>query len=72
MFFTIANSKNLLLNKKNELSPNWKNEIQTNIYTIIDVIAFANENNMENLIAIDNTANLNLCGNYVTAKIVST
>ena len=65
--FAIANSKNLLLNK-NGVSPNWKNEIQTNgfSYTIDDVIAFANENNMENLIAIDNTASSIFVENYVT------
>ena len=65
--FAIANSKNLLLNK-NGVSPNWKNEIQTNgfSYTIDDVIAFANENNMENLIAIDNTASAAFVENYVT------
>ncbi|NDP25970.1 MAG: bifunctional aspartate kinase/homoserine dehydrogenase I [Flavobacterium sp.] len=65
--FAIANSKNLLLNK-NGVSPNWKNEIQTNgfSYTIDDVIAFANENNLENLIAIDNTASAEFVENYVT------
>jgi aspartokinase/homoserine dehydrogenase 1 len=33
----------------------WKNEIQTNgfSYTIDDVIAYANEHHLENLIAID-------------------
>jgi aspartokinase/homoserine dehydrogenase 1 len=65
--FAIANSKNLLLNK-NGVSPNWKNEIQTNgfSYTINDVIAFANDNNMENLIAIDNTASGKFVENYIT------
>ena len=65
--FAIANSKNLLLNK-NGVSPNWKNEIQTNgfSYTIDDVITFANENNLENLIAIDNTASSSFVENYVT------
>jgi aspartokinase/homoserine dehydrogenase 1 len=35
-----------------------KNEIQTNgaSYTIDDVIAYANEHHLENLIAVDNTA----------------
>jgi homoserine O-acetyltransferase len=65
--FAIANSKNLLLNK-NGVSPNWKNEIQTNgfAYTIDDIIAFANENNMENLIAIDNTASAAFVKDYIT------
>ena len=55
--FAIANSKSVLLNKDG-VSPNWRNEIQTNgtSYTIDDVIAFANEHHLENLIAIDNSA----------------
>ena len=64
--FAIANSKNLLLNK-NGVSPNWRNEIQTNgsSYTINDVIAFANEHHLENLIAIDNTASASFVENYI-------
>jgi len=64
--FAIANSKNVLLNK-NGVSPNWKNEIQTNgfSYTIDDIIAYANENNLENLIAVDNTASASFVENYV-------
>ena len=64
--FAIANSKNLLLNK-NGVSPNWKNEIQTNgfSYAIEDVIAYANENHLENLIAIDNTASAAFVENYI-------
>jgi bifunctional aspartokinase / homoserine dehydrogenase 1 len=63
--FAIANSKNVLLNK-NGVTPNWKNEIQTNgfSYTIKDVISFANENHLENLIAIDNTASASFVENY--------
>ena len=64
--FAIANSKNVLLNK-NGVTPNWKNEIQNNgfSYTIEDVVAFANENHLENLIAIDNTASAAFVENYV-------
>lgn len=64
--FAIANSKNVLLNK-NGVSQNWKNEIQNNgfSYTIDDVIAYANENNLENLIAVDNTASSTFVENYV-------
>ena len=64
--FAIANSKNLLLNK-NGVSPNWKNEIQNNgsSYTINDVIAYANEHHLENLIAIDNTASVTFVENYI-------
>ena len=64
--FAIANSKNVLLNK-NGVSQNWKNEIQNNgfSYTIDDVIAYAIENNLENLIAVDNTASATFVENYV-------
>ncbi len=64
--FAIANSKNVLLNK-NGVSPNWKNEIQNNgsSYTINDVIAYANEHHLENLIAIDNTASVTFVENYI-------
>ncbi len=64
--FAIANSKNVLLNK-NGVTPNWKNEIQTNgfSYTIDDVIAYANEHHLENLIAIDNTASADFVANYL-------
>lgn len=64
--FAIANSKNLLLNK-NGVSQNWKNEIQNNgfSYTIDDVIDYATANNLENLIAIDNTASATFVENYV-------
>ncbi len=65
--FAIANSKNVLLNK-NGVTPNWKNEIQTNgfSYTIDDVIAYANEHHLENLIAIDNTASADFVKNYIS------
>ena len=44
-----------------------KNEIQTNgfAYTINDVIAFANENHLENLIAVDNSASAVFVENYI-------
>ncbi|MGZ9674898.1 bifunctional aspartate kinase/homoserine dehydrogenase I [Flavobacterium sp. GNP001] len=65
--FAIANSKNVLLNK-NGVTPNWKNEIQTNgfSYKIDDVIAYANEHHLENLIAIDNTASADFVSNYIS------
>ncbi|RKS94451.1 aspartate kinase [Flavobacterium limicola] len=64
--FAIANSSNVLLNK-NGVTPNWKNEIQNNgfSYTIDDVIAYANEHHLENLIAIDNTASATFVENYI-------
>ena len=65
--FAIANSRNVLLNK-NGVSANWKNEIQTNgaSYTIDDVIAYANEHHLENLIAVDNTASATFVENYIS------
>ncbi len=64
--FAIANSNSVLLNK-NGVTPNWKNEIQNNgvLYTIKDIIAYANENHLENLIAIDNTASAAFVENYI-------
>jgi len=63
--FAIANSSTLLLNKKG-VDANW---IQTKnkkgvSYTISDVISYAKDNNLENLIAIDNTANKKIVGDY--------
>jgi len=64
--FAIANSKKLLLNKYG-VNGNWKNEIETKgeAYTIKDIIAYANEHHLENLIAIDNTASATFVENYI-------
>lgn len=64
--FAIANSKKLLLNK-NGVTSSWKNDIETKgeAYTIKDIIAYANEYHLENLIAIDNTASASFVENYV-------
>jgi len=64
--FAIANSKSVLLNKDG-VTPNWTNEIQTNgfSYTIDDIIAYANEHHLENLIAVDNTASAAFVENYI-------
>ncbi|KQB38404.1 bifunctional aspartate kinase/homoserine dehydrogenase I [Flavobacterium aquidurense] len=65
--FAIANSKKLLLNK-NGVTSGWKNDIQKEglDYTINDVIAYANQYHLENLIAIDNTASATFVENYIT------
>ncbi|OXA92923.1 bifunctional aspartate kinase/homoserine dehydrogenase I [Flavobacterium hercynium] len=65
--FAIANSKKLLLNK-NGVTSDWKNELQKEgvEYTIKDVIAYANQHHLENLIAIDNTASTAFVENYVS------
>lgn len=56
--FAIANSTSVLLNKEGVKS-NWFETKNKNgiAYNIQDVIDFAGKNNLENLIAIDNTAN---------------
>lgn len=65
--FAVANSKKVLLNK-NGVSANWKNDIHENgtSYTINDIISYADENHLENLIAIDNTASADFVENYIT------
>ncbi|TDP03723.1 bifunctional aspartate kinase/homoserine dehydrogenase I [Flavobacterium sp. 245] len=64
--FAIANSKKLLLNR-NGVTSSWKNDIQTKgeEYSINDIIAYANEHHLENLIAIDNTASTTFVENYI-------
>ncbi|MBP4142842.1 bifunctional aspartate kinase/homoserine dehydrogenase I [Flavobacterium sp. P4023] len=64
--FAIANSKKILLDK-NGVSLQWKNQIQDQgiPYTMEDVIAYANEHHLENLIAIDNTASAAFVENYI-------
>ena len=65
--FAIANSKKLLLNK-NGVTSNWKNDIAKDglDYTINDVITYANQHHLENLIAIDNTASATFVENYIS------
>ncbi|MDX6181377.1 bifunctional aspartate kinase/homoserine dehydrogenase I [Flavobacterium sp. Fl-77] len=64
--FAIANSKKLLLNK-NGVTSDWKNDIQKEgaAYTINDIIEYANQHHLENLIAIDNTASAPFVENYI-------
>ena len=64
--FAIANSKKLLLNK-NGVTSYWKNDVQKEglEYTIQDVIAYAKQHHLENLIAIDNTASASFVENYI-------
>ncbi len=64
--FAIANSKKLLLNK-NGVTSSWKNDIERDglAYTIQDIIAYANQHHLENLIAIDNTASASFVENYI-------
>ncbi|MBQ4803070.1 bifunctional aspartate kinase/homoserine dehydrogenase I [Aquimarina sp. MMG015] len=62
--FAVANSKKVLFNK-NGVDTNWKTDLkQGNSYGIEDVIKFADEHHLENLIAIDNTASKEFTDNY--------
>lgn len=65
--FAIANSRKILLNA-NGVDQNWKNDITKKgvSYTINDVIKFADDNHLENLIAIDNTASQKFTENYIS------
>jgi aspartokinase/homoserine dehydrogenase 1 len=48
-------------------APNWKNEIKRmDFIKHHDVIAYANEHHLENLIAIDNTASADFVTNYIS------
>jgi aspartate kinase len=64
--FAIANSKKVLLNK-NGINSNWKKELETDgvVYTLNDIIDYATEHHLENLIAIDNTASSTFVENYI-------
>lgn len=64
--FAIANSKNVLLNEEG-ISCDWENliENQSTAYSIDQVIDFAQQNHLENLIAIDNTASEEFIQNYI-------
>ena len=64
--FAVANSSKVLLNK-NGVTESWENDLgdsstANNVQTIID---YAEKNHLENLIAIDNTANSAFVKNYI-------
>ncbi|WKD85871.1 Bifunctional aspartokinase/homoserine dehydrogenase 1 [Polaribacter huanghezhanensis] len=65
--FAIANSTKVILNEKG-VSKNWKNELLekgTENSSIEAVIQFAKQHHLENLIAVDNTANADFVANYI-------
>ncbi len=64
--FAVANSKKVLLDKSG-VAQNWKNAIDEKgiAYTVEDVIRFADDHHLENLIAIDNTASQEFTENYI-------
>lgn len=64
--FAIGNSKKVLL-LENGLTANWRETVKEKsvAYTIKDVVDFANQNHLENLVAIDNTASGEFVKNYI-------
>lgn len=65
--FAVANSKNLLLNK-NGIEALWQTElVQSQLKSSIEnIIQFAHEHQLENVIAVDNTANPKVVDYYPT------
>jgi len=63
--FAIANSKKALLNKRGVKS-NWEKELEAKgkDYTLEDIIAYANDQHLENLIAVDNTSSIEFVQQY--------
>ncbi len=63
--FAIANSKKVVLNSEG-IQKDWEKDlkIQDRSYALNDVIKFAEENHLENLIAIDNTASPHFVNHY--------
>lgn len=64
--FAVANSSKLLINKSG-ITENWKNEIEQEgqKYSVKDIIQYAKNNHLENLIAVDNTASKDFVENYI-------
>ncbi|GGG53758.1 hypothetical protein GCM10011414_24290 [Croceivirga lutea] len=63
--FAVANSRKVLL-AKNGISADWRNQIEASgkPYQLNDIISFAEQHHLENLIAIDNTANAEFVKQY--------
>lgn len=63
--FAVSNSRKVLLNT-NGIAKSWKKDLDTGgkPYQIEDIVAFAKENHLENLIAVDNTASEAFVSNY--------
>ncbi|MFY9243232.1 MAG: bifunctional aspartate kinase/homoserine dehydrogenase I [Polaribacter sp.] len=65
--FAVANSKKVLLNK-NGVTQKWKEDLLEkgdSTISVEDIIAFAKEYHLENLIAVDNTASVDFVSNYI-------
>lgn len=65
--FAIGNSTRAILNADG-ISDNWKKDLKDNSrpYTVQDIITYADEHHLENLIAIDNTASEELVRSYIS------
>ena len=65
--FAVANSRKVLFDK-NGVQSNWKEDLANKgiAYQVDDILAFAQEHHLENLIAIDNTASQDFVANYIT------
>nr|WP_299346668.1 bifunctional aspartate kinase/homoserine dehydrogenase I [Allomuricauda sp.] len=63
--FAVANSKKLILNADG-INNNWRKQLveEGASYTAEDIVAFAQEHHLENLIAVDNTASTEFVSNY--------
>ena len=64
--FAIANSKQVLLNKKG-VDVDWKNTLKNEPegYTLQDIVDFAKTHHLENLIAVDNTSSSEFHHHYI-------
>ncbi|RPD97743.1 bifunctional aspartate kinase/homoserine dehydrogenase I [Aureibaculum marinum] len=64
--FAVANSRKVLYDR-NGVHENWKNAIEKEgvAYQVDDVIAYAKQYHLENLIAVDNTASKDFVANYI-------
>ncbi len=63
--FAVANSRKLVLNKDG-VKKGWKSTLKKNgiPYKIGDIFRYAKQHHLENLIAVDNTANVDFVANY--------
>ncbi|MDX1314106.1 MAG: bifunctional aspartate kinase/homoserine dehydrogenase I, partial [Eudoraea sp.] len=63
--FALANSRRVLLNKSG-IRGDWKSQLEQEgeRYSIEDIIAYAQKHHLENLIAVDNTANKTFVEQY--------
>ena len=65
--FAVANSKKVLLSKEG-VSETWKQDLIENgddLISVSEIISFAKTHHFENLIAVDNTANVNFVKHYI-------